>query len=128
MAIGSMISGWIGKLIHMSFPTYVGAMFTAVILRNLNEKYHFYNFNFSLVDGIGDVMLNLYLAIALMTLRLWELSGLLGGVVLVVAAQVVFMVLACRFVISGSWAATMMLRSCVPVSAATDWELPLPPL
>lgn len=99
MVIGSMISGWIGKLIHMSFPTYVGAMFTAVILRNLNEKYHFYNFNFSLVDGIGDVMLNLYLAIALMTLRLWELSGLLGGVVLVVAAQVVFMVLACRFVI-----------------------------
>ena len=99
MAIGSMISGWIGKLIHMSFPTYVGAMFTAVILRNLNEKYHFYNFNFSLVDGIGDVMLNLSLAIALMTLRLWELSGLLGGVVLVVAAQVVFMVLACRFVI-----------------------------
>ena len=93
MAIGSMISGWIGKLIHMSFPTYVGAMFTAVILRNLNEKYHFYQFNFSLVDGIGDVMLNLYLAIALMTLRLWELSGLLGGVVLVVAAQVVFMVL-----------------------------------
>ena len=99
MAIGSMISGWIGKLIHMSFPTYVGAMFTAVILRNLNEKYHFYQFNFSLVDGIGDVMLNLYLAIALMTLRLWELSGLLGGVVLVVAAQVGFMVLACRFVI-----------------------------
>ena len=99
MAIGSMISGWIGKLIHMSFPTYVGAMFTAVILRNLNEKYHFYQFNFSLVDGIGDVMLNLYLAIAIMTLRLWELSGLLGGVVLVVAAQVVFMVLACRFVI-----------------------------
>lgn len=99
MAIGSMISGWIGKLIHMSFPTYVGAMFTAVILRNLNEKYYFYQFNFSLVDGIGDVMLNLYLAIALMTLRLWELSGLLGGVVLVVAAQVVFMVLACRFVI-----------------------------
>ena len=49
----------------MSFPTYVGAMFTAVILRNLNEKYHFYQFNFSLVDGIGDVMLNLYLAIAL---------------------------------------------------------------
>lgn len=99
MAIGSMLSSWIGTLIHMSFPTYVGAMFTAVILRNLNERHHFYNFSFSLVDGIGDVMLNLYLAIALMTLRLWELSGLLGGVVLVVAAQVAFMVLACIFVI-----------------------------
>ena len=94
-----MLSSWIGTLIHMCFPTYVGAMFTAVILRNLNERHDFYNFNFSLVDGIGDVMLNLYLAIALMTLRLWELSGLLGGVVLVVAAQVAFMVLACIFVI-----------------------------
>ena len=99
MALGTVISGWIGKLIHMSFPTYVGAMFLAVLWRNMNEKGHFYNFSFSLVDSIGDVMLNLYLAIALMTLRLWELSGLLGGVVLVVAAQVVFMALACYFVV-----------------------------
>lgn len=99
MAIGSVVSGWIGKLIAMDFPTYVGAMFIAVILRNMNESAHFYNFSFSLVDSIGDVMLNLYLAIALMTLRLWELSGLLGNVVLVVAAQVAFMVAACYFVV-----------------------------
>ena len=33
---------------------------------------------FGLVDGIGDVMLSLYLSIALMTLKLWELSGLIG--------------------------------------------------
>ena len=44
-------------------------------------------------------MLNLYLAIALMTLRLWELSGLLGGVILVVAAQVLFMVLVSYFIV-----------------------------
>ena len=36
MALGTMVSGWIGKLIGMSFPTYVGAMFVAVIVRNLN--------------------------------------------------------------------------------------------
>ena len=83
----------------MSFPTYVGAMFVAVILRNVNESAHFYQFSFSLVDSIGDVMLNLYLAIALMTLRLWELSGLLGGVILVVAAQVLFMVLVSYFIV-----------------------------
>ena len=69
MAVGTMVSGWIGKLIGMSFPTYVGAMFVAVIVRNLNEVFHFYNFSFSLVDGIGDVMLSLYLSIALMTLK-----------------------------------------------------------
>lgn len=99
MAIGTVVSGWIGKLIGMSFPTYVGAMFIAVIVRNLNEKFHWYNFSFGLVDGIGDVMLNLYLGIALMSLKLWELAGLIGGVLVVVLCQVVFMALIAYFVV-----------------------------
>ena len=99
MAIGSYISTLIGKLIKMDFPSYVGSMFVAVIVRNINEKTHTYNFNFSLVDGIGNVMLNLYLSLALMTLKLWELSGLIGGVLLVVACQVVFMILIAYFVV-----------------------------
>ncbi|MCI9242480.1 MAG: sodium/glutamate symporter [Lawsonibacter sp.] len=99
MALGTMVSGWIGKLIDMSFPTYVGAMFVAVIVRNLNEVFHFYNFSFSLVDGIGDVMLSLYLSIALMTLKMWELAGLIGGVFIVVMCQVLFMALIAYFVV-----------------------------
>ena len=99
MALGTVVSGWIGKLIKMSFPTYVGAMFIAVIVRNLNEKFHWYNFSFGLVDGIGDVMLNLYLGIALMSLKLWELAGLIGGVLVVVLCQVVFMALIAYFVV-----------------------------
>ncbi len=99
MAIGTIVSGWIGKAIGMSFPTYVGAMFIAVIVRNLNEKFHWYNFSFGLVDGIGDAMLNLYLGIALMSLKLWELAGLIGGVLVVVLCQVVFMALIAYFVV-----------------------------
>ena len=99
MAVGTIVSGWIGKLINMSFPTYVGAMFVAVIVRNVNEKFKFYNFSFGLVDGIGDVMLNLYLGIALMSLKLWELAGLIGGVLVVVLCQVVFMALIAYFVV-----------------------------
>ena len=99
MAIGSYISTLIGKLIKMDFPSYVGSMFVAVIVRNINEKTHTYNFNFSLVDGIGNVMLNLYLSLALMTLTLWELSGLIGGVLLVVACQVIFMIIIAYFVV-----------------------------
>ena len=38
MAIGSYISTLIGKLIKMDFPSYVGSMFVAVIVRNINEK------------------------------------------------------------------------------------------
>jgi len=99
MAIGSYISTLIGKLIKMDFPSYVGSMFVAVIVRNINEKTHTYNFNFSLVDGIGNIMLNLYLSLALMTLKLWELSGLIGGVLLVVACQVIFMIIIAYFVV-----------------------------
>ena len=99
MAVGTVVSGWIGKLINMSFPDYVGAMFVAVIVRNLNEKFKWYNFAFGLVDGIGDVMLNLYLGIALMSLKLWELAGLIGGVLVVVLCQVVFMAVIAYFVV-----------------------------
>lgn len=99
MALGTIISGWISKLINMGFPTYVGAMFVAVILRNVNEKIHLYKFDFALVDEIGNVMLNLYLSLALMTLKLWELSGLIGGVMLVVFVQVIALLLLAYFVI-----------------------------
>lgn len=99
MALGTMVSGWIGKLIDMSFPTYVGAMFVAVLLRNVNEHAHFYKFDFALVDGIGDVMLSLYLSIALMSLKLWELSGLFGSVLIVLACQILFMILVSYFVV-----------------------------
>ena len=99
MALGTVVSGWIGKLINMSFPTYVGAMFVAMIVRNLNEKFHWYNFDFGLVDGIGDVSLNIYLSIALMSLKLWQLLDLLGPVLLIVVCQVVVLVVLCYFVI-----------------------------
>ena len=99
MALGTLVSKQIGKLINMDFPDYVGAMFIAVILRNLNEKAHFYKFNGNLVDGIGDVMLNLYLALALMTLKLWELQDLMGGVLVVLICQVIFMLIYSYFVV-----------------------------
>ena len=99
MALGTQISGWIGKLIGMSFPSYVGAMFVAMIVRNLNESLHLYHFSFPLVDGIGDVMLNLYLSMALMSLNLYQLLDLIGPVLLIVVAQVVMLVILAMFVI-----------------------------
>lgn len=99
MAIGTEVSKWIGKLIAMDFPTYVGAMFIAVIWRNLNEKCKFYRFDYPTVEGIGDVMLALYLSIALMTLKLWDLLGLMGGVLAVVLAQVIVMAIFAYFIL-----------------------------
>lgn len=99
MAFGTVIAGWISTLIGMGFPSYVGAMFVAVILRNVNEKVHLYRFDFALVDEIGNVMLSLYLSLALMTLKLWELSGLIGGVAIVVFSQVLMLSLLGYFVV-----------------------------
>ncbi len=45
MALGTLVSKQIGKAIKMDFPDYVGAMFVAVILRNINEKANFYKFS-----------------------------------------------------------------------------------
>ncbi|MDR1835175.1 MAG: sodium/glutamate symporter [Fusobacteriaceae bacterium] len=99
MALGTLISKWIGSLIKMSFPTYVGAMFVAVVIRNLNEQAKMYRFDYPLVEKIGDVMLAMYLSLAMMTLKLWELSGLIGGVLVVLVCQVVFMILIAYFVV-----------------------------
>ena len=99
MALGTEISGWLGKLIGMSFPSYIGAMFVAMLVRNLNEQFHWYHFRFPLVDGTGDVMLNLYLSMALMSLNLYQLLGLIGPVLIIVATQVVVLVLLSIFVV-----------------------------
>jgi ESS family glutamate:Na+ symporter len=99
MALGTIVSGWIGSWIGMSFPTYVGAMFVAVIVRNINEKAHWYKFDYPLVEGIGDVTLGLYLSIAMMTLKMWELADLAGPMLIVLACQVLFLVLFSYFVV-----------------------------
>ena len=99
MAVGAKVSALIGAAIGMSFPTYVGAMFVAVLVRNLNEKLRFFSFDYALTDGIGEVMLSLYLSMALMSLKLWELAGLIGGVLLVVCCQVIFMIFAAYFIV-----------------------------
>ncbi len=99
MAVGSLVSGWIGKLIGMEFPTYVGAMFVAMLVRNINEKINAYKFDYPLVDGIGDVMLGLYLSMAMMTLKLWELAKLAGPMLIILLCQVIFLVVFAYFVV-----------------------------
>jgi len=105
MAVGSIVASKVSVLISalsgkkLDFPTYVGAMFVAVIVRNVNESAKIYKFDYSLVDGIGDVMLNLYLSLAMMTLKLWELSDLIGSVLFVLICQVLFMVIVAYFIV-----------------------------
>ncbi len=99
MSVGSIISGWVGSLIGMGFPSYVGAMFVAVVIRNANEAFKFYRFDYPLVDHVGEVTLSLYLSMAFMTLKLWELAGLITSVVIVVMCQVLLIAFLAYFVV-----------------------------
>ena len=99
MTLCSVLVGWLGGIIGMSIPTYVGSMFFAVLVRNLNEKFHFYDFSLSFNDSVGDVSLGLYLAMALMSMNLLDLAGLALPLLVVLIVQTVVLCVLAYFVI-----------------------------
>lgn len=98
MAVGTMIGAWFSKLTGFALPGYVGAMFTAVILRNINDKIKLVNINYYAIDIMGSVSLGIFLSMALMNLKLWELMGLALPMFVILIAQVAFIYLFARYV------------------------------
>ncbi len=79
-------------------PTFVWALGGGVILRNtLNYLFNFQVFDRA-IDLFGNVGLSVYLAIALLSLKLWELSGLAAPLMVILLAQTVTMALFAAFV------------------------------
>lgn len=105
MALGSMLVTWISNMLNtffeleVSIPTYVGSMFFAVLVRNLNDKFKFYQFSLDFNDSVGDVALGIYLSMALMGMNLLDLVGLAGPLLIVLCVQSVFLILLTYFVI-----------------------------
>ena len=99
MAIGSLLSRVLA-LTGITFPTYFGALLTACIVRNLFSLSP--NLERKLAIGevvsIGDICLQLFLGMAMASLRLWELSSLALPLVAILVAQVAFMALYGAFV------------------------------
>lgn len=98
MTIGSVISGWFSSSTGVVLPGYVGAMFVAVILRNLNDKLNFLKINYFTIDMLSDISLGIFLSMALMTLKLWELTDLAIPLLVILAVQVIFMFLFVAFI------------------------------
>jgi ESS family glutamate:Na+ symporter len=76
-------------------PAYIGAMAVAAVLRNLDDRYRFARIGQFEVDEIGRVALHLFIVMALVTLRLWELAHLAGPMLIILAAQVALVWLMC---------------------------------
>jgi glutamate:Na+ symporter, ESS family len=101
-----LVAMWAGSWISTGFaqmqwtlPAYIGAMLAAAILRNLDDVTHLIGISQKTVDDIGNVALALFLALAIMTLKLWELAGLALPLALMLLAQVAMIALVCLIAI-----------------------------
>ena len=97
MWIGAWVSGWISNS-GVTLPAYVGAMLVGAFIRNLDDRTGWIGMSVSTTDLIGNVCLALFLAVALMNLRLWELAGLALPLILNLILQVTAVVAFCGVV------------------------------
>ncbi len=93
MWAGSWLTIWFGRM-GITLPAYIGAMLVAAAMRNLDDGTRVVGISQRTVDDLGGAALSLFLVMALMTLRLWDLVGLALPLVVMLAAQVGAVVLA----------------------------------
>lgn len=86
MGIGSIISDFIQKL-GLTFPSYIGAMLTAAIIRNIYDLMNKKILEKE-IETLGGLSLSFFLTMALMGLKLWELFDLALPLVIMLFAQV----------------------------------------
>ena len=94
--IGSYINIALADVITL--PTYMGAVVVGLIIRNVCDSFKI-ELDMHSVDTAGNVCLNVFLAIALMSLKLWELAALALPMIVVLLVQTVFMFLFASFVV-----------------------------
>ena len=73
------VGGWISKgftAIGLTLPAYIGAMLAGAIVRNIDDLTGWFKLSIHTLELIGNVCLALFLAVALMNLKLWELAGM----------------------------------------------------
>lgn len=99
MAVGVFLGGLFSKWTGFVLPGYVGAMFTAVVVRNIIDRLRPAWVNMHEINLIGDVSLAVFLSMALMSVKLWEIADLALPLLLIVFVQVVFIVTLAIFVL-----------------------------
>lgn len=82
----------------LNLPKFVWCLFGGVILRNILTSAFKMNMFDRAIDVFGNASLSLFLAMALLNLKLWELAGLAGPMAIILAVQVVVMMLYATFV------------------------------
>ena len=87
-----------GMTIKFTFPTYIGSMVIAAIIRNFCDAKRII-LPAKAIDTWGNVSLSIFLAIALMSVSLWQLADLAVAMVVMLIAQTIMMFFYARFVV-----------------------------
>ncbi|KAB0485595.1 glutamate:Na+ symporter, ESS family [Pseudomonas reinekei] len=94
---GNLLNGMLRET-AFELPTFVCVLFVGVILRNGLSAFGLYQVFEREVSVLGNVSLSLFLAIALMSLKLWDLAALALPIFIILAAQTLVMALFAIFV------------------------------
>ncbi|WP_068268915.1 sodium/glutamate symporter [Caviibacter abscessus] len=98
MAFGTFFN-YLFKLLGLNFPYYLGPMIVAAIIRNITDVVtQISNSPIEEIKIIENIALNLFLSMALMTLRLWDLIDLALPITVLLLAQLIFTVLYTRYI------------------------------
>lgn len=92
VGIGTIFSKLL-SLTGMTFPIYIGAMIAAAIMRNIGEYTGKITIHMGEINDLGGICLSLFLGIAMITLKLWQLADLALPLVILLAGQVALMLL-----------------------------------
>lgn len=98
MVVGKFISQWLLDSYQFTVPTFVCVLFTGVVLSNSLSWVGFYRVFDRAVSVLGNVSLSLFLAMALMSLKLWELASLAIPMLIILLIQAIVMGLYAIFV------------------------------
>lgn len=94
MFMGSLVSlGLQG--IGVVLPSTIGAMIAALLVRAAIDRYRFVNLRQNDINEIAHISLHLFIVMALVTLKLWELAQLAVPMLVLLAAQVALCWLMC---------------------------------
>ena len=97
VGIGIFLTNHLNSL-STQFPIYIGTMLVAAVIRNMADATNLFKVEMEAMDTLGSVALNLFLAMALVSLELWKLVDLAVPLFIILGAQVILMYIFARFV------------------------------
>ena len=98
VGIGTIISELLTKT-GLTFPIYIGAMIAAAVIRNIGEYSGKFDVYMGEINNLGGICLSLFLGMAMITLKLWQLAELALPLIILLSAQLILMMLFTYFVV-----------------------------